>query len=80
MVKSVSVLGSTGSIGTQTLDVIEAFPDRFKAGALVANRSWKLLAEQTIKFRPKVIALGQELFTSIKRCPQRRRCQNFIWR
>ncbi|HBM97152.1 TPA: hypothetical protein DD394_06595, partial [bacterium UBP9_UBA11836] len=32
MVKSVSVLGSTGSIGTQTLDVIEAFPDRFKAG------------------------------------------------
>ena len=62
MVKSVSVLGSTGSIGTQTLDVIEAFPDRFKAGVLVANRSWKLLAEQTIKFRPKVIALGDESF------------------
>lgn len=62
MVKSVSVLGSTGSIGTQTLDVIEAFPERFQAGVLVANRSWKLLAEQTIKFRPQVIALGDEAF------------------
>lgn len=60
MVKSISVLGSTGSIGTQTLDVIEAFPERFKAGVLVANRSWKLLAEQTIKFRPKAVAIGDE--------------------
>ncbi len=62
MIRSVSILGSTGSIGRQTLDVIEAFPDRFKAGVLAANRSWQLLAEQAKKFRPKVVALGDESF------------------
>lgn len=60
MLKSVSLLGSTGSIGTQTLDVIEAFPERFKAGVLVARRSWELLAQQTRKFRPRLIALEEE--------------------
>ncbi|MGM9998886.1 MAG: 1-deoxy-D-xylulose-5-phosphate reductoisomerase [Candidatus Bruticola sp.] len=62
MIQSVSVLGSTGSIGTQTLDVIEAFPDRFKVGVLAANRSWKLLAEQALKFRPQVVALGDKTY------------------
>lgn len=60
MLKNISILGSTGSIGRQTLDVIEAFPERFKVCVLVANRSWKLLAEQTRKFKPQVVAIGDE--------------------
>ena len=60
--KTISVLGSTGSIGTQTLDVIEAYPDRFRAGALAANRRWELLAEQARKFHPKAVAVGDETF------------------
>ena len=41
-----SVLGSTGSIGTQTLDIMEEFPDKFKLVALAAGSNVKLLAEQ----------------------------------
>lgn len=41
-----SVLGSTGSIGTQTLDIIEEFPDKFKLVALAAGSNVELLAEQ----------------------------------
>ncbi len=60
--KIISVLGSTGSIGTQTLDVVEAYPELFKVGVLVANRSWKLLAEQAHKFHPQVVAIGDEQY------------------
>ena len=62
MIKNIAVMGSTGSIGTQTLDVIEAYPEKFKAGVLAANRSWQKLAEQALKFRPKAVALGDEAF------------------
>lgn len=58
--KNVSLLGSTGSIGTQTLDVVAAFPERFRAGVLAANRSWEKLAQQARQFRPDVVALGDE--------------------
>ena len=44
--KYVSILGSTGSIGTQTLDVIKQHPDQFKAVALVAHRNIDLLEQQ----------------------------------
>lgn len=60
--KTVSLLGSTGSIGTQTLDVLEAFPDRFRVGVLAANRSWETLARQALRFRPQVVALGDVRF------------------
>jgi len=60
--KTVSLLGSTGSIGTQTLDVVEAFPDRFRVGVLAANRSWEALARQALKFRPDVVALADTRF------------------
>lgn len=62
MVKNIAVMGSTGSIGTQTLDVIEAYPEKFKAGVLAANRSWQKLAEQALKFRPAAVALGDTAF------------------
>jgi 1-deoxy-D-xylulose-5-phosphate reductoisomerase len=49
--RSVTVLGSTGSVGTQTIDLLAGAPDRFKVRALVAGRNTKLLAEQAIALR-----------------------------
>ena len=53
---SVAVLGSTGSIGTQTLDIVDACPGDFDVVALGAARSVDLLAEQAQRFRPAVVA------------------------
>ena len=58
--KSIGVLGSTGSIGTQTLDIISDYPDLFKAGVLTARRQWKLLAEQALRYRPELVVIGEE--------------------
>ncbi len=58
MVTSVAVLGSTGSIGTQTLDIIEAKPDHYRVASLGAASSVELLAEQTRRFRPEVVAIA----------------------
>ena len=58
MPSSVAVLGSTGSIGTQTLDIVQARPDRYRVSALGAARSVELLAEQAQRFRPEVVALA----------------------
>ncbi len=56
--KHIAVIGSTGSIGQNTLRVIENLPDRFKVFALAANSSAGLLAEQTAAFHPAVVALS----------------------
>ena len=56
--KRIALLGSTGSIGRQTLDVIEAFPDRFRAAALGCQRSVEALVAQARRHRPKVVAVG----------------------
>ncbi len=58
MVTTVSIAGSTGSIGTQTLEVIAAEPDRFVVVALGAGSSVELLAEQARRLSPKVVAIG----------------------
>ena len=55
--KKVSVLGSTGSIGTQTLDVIDRQSDKFLVCGLAANRNVKLLSEQIRKYKPKKAAI-----------------------
>ncbi|MFZ4516800.1 MAG: 1-deoxy-D-xylulose-5-phosphate reductoisomerase [Microthrixaceae bacterium] len=55
---SVAVLGSTGSIGTQTLEVVAAEEDRFHISVLGAHSSVELLAEQARAVRPEVVALG----------------------
>ena len=44
--KAISVLGSTGSIGTQTLQIVDDFPDQFRVVALTAGRNLALLVEQ----------------------------------
>ncbi len=55
--KRISVLGSTGSIGTQTLDIIDRHRDRFQVVGLTANNNWHLLAQQTKRFLPERIAI-----------------------
>ena len=56
----VAVLGSTGSIGTQTLDVIRALPERFNVVALAAGSNVTLLEEQAREFRPRMIWSARE--------------------
>ncbi|MBF0135003.1 MAG: 1-deoxy-D-xylulose-5-phosphate reductoisomerase [Magnetococcales bacterium] len=55
--KNIAILGSTGSIGVNTLDVVAANPDRFRVVTLAAGRNARLLAEQARKFRPQAVAL-----------------------
>jgi len=57
-VKAISVLGSTGSIGTQTLEIVEDFPDQFRVVALSAGRNLSLLVAQIQRHRPEVVALA----------------------
>ena len=57
-VVTVSLIGSTGSIGTQSLEVIEGSPERFEVVALGANRSVEALAAQAARLRPRVVAIG----------------------
>ena len=56
--KAISVLGSTGSIGTQTLEIVEDFPDQFRVVALSAGRNLSLLVTQIQRHRPDVVALA----------------------
>lgn len=58
--KKISILGSTGSIGTQTLDVVRANKDKFEVVAISANSSIDLLLEQIKEFRPKYVAVYNE--------------------
>jgi 1-deoxy-D-xylulose-5-phosphate reductoisomerase len=58
--KKISLIGSTGSIGTQTLEVVAAHPDKFEVKALAARRSLDLLVEQAKKFRPEMVAILDE--------------------
>ena len=58
--KRVAILGSTGSIGTQTLEVIRQNPDRFKVTALTCGSNTELLAEQIEEFRPEFASAERE--------------------
>ncbi len=56
--KRLAILGATGSIGEQTLSVVEAFPDRFRVTALAAGRRVEKLADQVRRFRPELVAVA----------------------
>ena len=56
--KRIAILGSTGSVGTQTLDVIAAFPDRYSAHSLTVNTRIDLLEQQIARFAPKMVAVN----------------------
>lgn len=66
-VKNIAILGSTGSIGTQTLDIISEYPQRFRASLLTANHNIDLLAEQAKKYLPKrVVIADASLYDELK--------------
>lgn len=60
MKKQICILGSTGSIGTQALDVIEQHPDLYEAYCLTANNRVEQLAEQAHKFNPAAVVIANE--------------------
>ena len=60
MKKRLAILGSTGSIGTQTLQVVDANPDMFQVEVLVANNSVEKLIEQAKKYSPNAVVIGNE--------------------
>lgn len=60
MSKRIAILGSTGSIGTSTLDVVRKWPDRFSVEVLVAGCRWEELRAQIREFRPRVVALADD--------------------
>lgn len=65
--KHIAILGSTGSIGTQALDVLEANPDVFELEVLTAHASADLLIEQALKFKPNCVVIGkEELFKKVQ--------------
>src|SRR5262245_33226694 len=68
--KTIVILGSTGSIGTNTLDIITRFPDEFRVAGLTAGNNDDMLEEQIRRFKPRTVALSSEAAAA----KLRRRC------
>ena len=67
MIKRISILGSTGSIGQSTLSVVEKFPECFKVVALAAGKNIELLEKQVRQFRPSVVSvMGEKSAESLR--------------
>ena len=69
--KSIAILGSTGSVGVTTLDIVSRYPDRFRVVAMAAGHNLNLLAEQVCRFAPELVSvatpeLACELGTLVK--------------
>ena len=65
--KQIAILGSTGSIGTQALEVIAEHPDMFQVYAITGYNNANLLIEQALKFRPEVVVMANEvLYNQVK--------------
>ncbi len=62
--KNIAIFGSTGSIGRQTLDIIENNPDKFKTYAISGNNNYKLIINQAKKFKPKYVVITNEKYYS----------------
>ncbi|MGB7984702.1 MAG: 1-deoxy-D-xylulose-5-phosphate reductoisomerase [Terracidiphilus sp.] len=58
--KKLAILGSTGSIGTSTLSIVEQFPERYSVAALAAGRNLNEALAQTLRWRPKIVSLATE--------------------
>jgi len=67
-IKTLSILGSTGSIGTQTLDIVRKFPERFEVVALSCNNNIELLKKQIDEFNPKIVAVFDEEKADLLKC------------
>ena len=62
MKQRICILGSTGSIGTQALDVIRQHPDRYEASCLTANNRWEMLICQAREFKPDTVVIANEAY------------------
>lgn len=60
--EKISILGSTGSIGVQTLDIVRRYPERFQVTSLVAHSRWQELAEQARSFNVESVVIGDERY------------------
>lgn len=58
--RGIAILGSTGSIGRQALEVIQANPGSFRVEVLTANKNWEELCQQAIAFKPNAVVIGDE--------------------
>ncbi len=58
--KAITLLGSTGSIGTQTLDILEHYPDQFRLVGIAAGNNVDLLAQQVRQFKPEIVAISNQ--------------------
>ena len=66
-IKRIALFGSTGSIGTQALEVIAQHPDKFSVEVLTCNGNDDLLIEQALKFHPNIVVVGDEQkYTKVK--------------
>lgn len=77
--RTIALLGSTGSIGVNTLDLVRQFPDRFKIYGLVAGRNLELLAKQIKEFSPRCVAIKNEEDLSRLRGLIGRRRVEILW-
>ena len=67
MAKKIAILGSTGSIGSQALDIISKFPERFAVEALVAGNNVEMLAKQARRFSPEIVVIeNKNLYNQLK--------------
>lgn len=64
--KNISILGSTGSIGSQTLEIVRQNKDKLRVIGLLANSSYKMLADQVREFNPEVVAIGEKYISHLK--------------
>ena len=60
MKRKLAILGSTGSIGTQALDVVREHPDKFEVYAITANNSLDLLIRQAREFQPEIVVIAND--------------------
>lgn len=60
MIKQIAILGSTGSIGVSTLEIVASHPDKFRVVALSAGKNLELCARQVRQFRPKLVAMADQ--------------------
>jgi 1-deoxy-D-xylulose-5-phosphate reductoisomerase len=56
--KPITLLGSTGSIGTQTLDIVNQYPERFRVVGMTAGGNVELFAQQILQFKPEIVAIA----------------------
>ncbi len=77
--RKIALLGSTGSIGMSTLDLVRQFPDRFKVSGMVAGRNLERLACQIREFSPRYVAIQNEADVPQLRKMLRRRAPEILW-